>query len=71
MARRAPELDLSLDSVINLESLDNGITFSRNHLRGYPETFSLHRRKLMQHPYGKETQGDHQAQVGLASDVYD
>jgi hypothetical protein len=28
--------------------------------------FSLRRRKLMPPPYGNETQGDHQAQVGLA-----
>jgi hypothetical protein len=27
-------------------------------LRGYPETFSFHRRKIMQHPCGNETQGD-------------
>jgi hypothetical protein len=35
-------------------------------LRGYPETLSLHRRKLMQHPCGNEIQGDRKEQVGSA-----
>ncbi len=35
-------------------------------LRGYPETFSLHCRKIMQHPCGNETQGDRKEQVGSA-----
>jgi hypothetical protein len=35
-------------------------------LRGYPETLSLHRRKLMQHPCGNEIQGDRTEQVGSA-----
>ena len=32
MASRAPALDWSLDSVLNSESVYNGITFSGNHL---------------------------------------
>ena len=35
-------------------------------MRGYPETLSLHRRKLMQHPCGNEIQGDRKEQVGSA-----
>jgi len=39
---------------------------SRSYLRGYPETLSLHRRKLMQHPCGNEIQGDRKEQVDSA-----
>jgi len=35
-------------------------------LRGYPETLSLHRHKLMQHPCGNETQDDRKERVGSA-----
>src|SRR5712691_12065125 len=35
-------------------------------LRGYPETFSFHRRKIMQHPCGNETQGDRKERVDSA-----
>jgi hypothetical protein len=35
-------------------------------LRGYPETLSFHRHKLMQHPCGNETQGDRKERVGSA-----
>jgi len=35
-------------------------------VRGYPETLSLHRRKLMQHPCGNEIQGDRKEQVDSA-----
>jgi hypothetical protein len=44
--------------------LQPGLT--RAALRGYPETFSLHRRKIMQHPCGNETQGDRNEQVDSA-----
>jgi hypothetical protein len=35
-------------------------------VRGYPETFPFHRRKIMQHPGGNETQVDHKERVGSA-----
>jgi len=39
---------------------------ARMALRGYPETFSFHRRKIMQHPCGNETQGDRKERVDAA-----
>ena len=43
-----------------------GLALKACQLRGYPETLSLHRRKLMQHPCGNEIQGDRKEQVGSA-----
>ena len=34
------------------------------YLRGYPETISLHYRKIMQQPCGNETQDDRTERVG-------
>ena len=60
MASRAPALDWSLDSVLNSESVYNGITFSGNHLRlagdiakaigrRLPETLEMRCEKEEQH----------------------
>ena len=35
-------------------------------LKGYPETFSLHRHKIMQHPCDNETQGGRKERAGPA-----
>jgi hypothetical protein len=65
----------SKDRTIRLWSLPDGrlLTTLQNPgwvkglaIRGYPETFSLHRRKIMQHPCGNETQGDRKEQVDSA-----
>jgi len=43
-----------------------GVPSKVSSVRGYPETFSFHRRKIMQHPCGNETQGDRKERVDSA-----